>query len=151
MQSAGRANPTTWETPLNSRTTAVSIHDIRFANYRTLMRQFEEAGANEGLPSRGSLNRFGDFVGISARYLSHINNRRKNIGDATCRAIETAFKLPTSWMDTDHSRGTDPANEPEAEFTRFALQLYRESPTEAQALMMRYMADKLLRSKPKPM
>jgi hypothetical protein len=129
----------------------MNIDDIRYANYRALFAQFEERDRSDGNAPRGLLNRFGDFVGVSARYLSHVNARRKNLGERTTHAIEKAFNLPESWMDTDHSRGTDPSGDAEVEFTKLALQLYRESPTEAQAVMMRYMAEKLLRPKPKPL
>lgn len=132
----------------NSPAPSFNINDIRFANYRTLFAQFEERDKEEGNQHRGLLNRFGEYVKVSPRYLSHVNARRKHLGPRTTAAIEAAFELPEHWMDTDHSR---PAGSAELEFTRLALQLYRESPTEAQALMMNYMADKLLsRPKPKP-
>lgn len=122
----------------------MNINEIRKKNYGVLLAKFEEKESRDGLASRGSLNRFGEFVGISAAYLSHVNNDRKNLGSDSTRQMENAFKLPAGWMDVDHSQGTDPMGKAEIEFTRLALRLFRESPVEAQAVLLRYMADRML-------
>lgn len=113
-------------------------------NYAELMRRFRERGLDRGEPERGSLSRFGKHAGVSPRYLSHVNNGRKHLGDESCRKIEAAFGLPPGWMDHDHVVGAVPDSQPEREFLELALRLFRESPVDAQAALLRYMADRLL-------
>lgn len=124
----------------------VDVQEIRFRNYKTLLVQFRQRDDQRGEPERGIINRFGEFVGISPRYLSHINNRRKNIGTATARQLEEAFKLPHGWLDHDHLSGPASSNRSEREFVELALRLFRESPVEAQAVLLKYMADRVMGS-----
>lgn len=120
------------------------VNALRQRNYKALMLQFRQQEAAKGEPERGLLNRFGKFVGISPRYLSHINNSRKAIGAQTARQIEQAFGLPDGWMDHDHIGGSPTASRAKREFLELALQLYRQSPVEAQSLLLRYVADRII-------
>lgn len=122
----------------------MDINQVRLQNYRVLIEQFKNKEAARGEPERGYLNRFGAFVGISPRYLSHINNGRKNVGDATARQIEHAFKLPHGWMDHDHLAGPVAGSKAEREYVELALRLFRESPLDAQSVLLRYMSDRLM-------
>ena len=117
---------------------------MRFRNYKALMLQFRQQEAARGEPERGLLNRFGAFVGISPRYLSHLNNGRKAVGAQTARQMEKAFGLPEGWMDHDHIGGSATSSRAEREFLELALQLYRQSPVEAQSLLLRYVADRII-------
>lgn len=131
-----------------STPTPHTIRDIRYANFRALLTRFEEKCSREGTPVYALLKQFGEFTGVSARYLSHLNNRRKAVGDLSAATLEKAFGLPLGWMDVDHSR--EAANLGEQQFLAQAQQLYRENPTEAQALMIRYLSDRLFKDKPNP-
>jgi hypothetical protein len=111
----------------------MDIAEIRYRNYKALLKRFEEEQMAEGLPERGSLNRFGEKTGVSPRYLSHVNARRKNLGDSSARMFEGAFSLPHGWMDVDHSAGIDPADKREREYLALALSLYRRNALVAQA------------------
>jgi hypothetical protein len=123
----------------------MDINQIRFQNYRTLMAQFRAAELDRGEPERGLLNRFGKRTGISPRYLSHVNNARKHLGGDTCRRMEQSFKLPHGWMDHDHLAGPASSTRAEREYIELALKLFRESPVEAQAVLLRYMGDRMMR------
>jgi hypothetical protein len=120
------------------------INEIRKRNYDALLLQFRQKEIQAGEPDRGFLNRFGAFVGISPRYLSHINNARKQIGSDTARKIELAFKLPHGWMDQDHLGGVSASDRTEREFVELALRLFRESPLEAQSMLLKYAGDRML-------
>jgi len=121
----------------------VDIDEIRYRNYKVLLKQFLDTGMSRGEPERGVLNRFGQFAEVSPRYLSHVNNGRKNLGADVCRRIEQAFKLPHGWMDQDHIGSTAPHSRGEREFVELALQLFRESPIDAQAVLLRYLAERM--------
>lgn len=123
----------------------MDVNEVRLLNYKTLLKQFLEKGLDRGEPERGVLNRFGEFIGVSPRYLSHINNGRKHVGAETCRRIEQAFRLPHGWMDHDHIGGGAATNtRAEREYLELALKLFRESPVEAQSVLLRYMSDRML-------
>lgn len=122
----------------------MDVNDTRIQNYKTLMAQFRDRELDRGEPERGLLNRFGEFTGVSPRYLSHVNNGRKHLGADTCRRIEQAFRLPHGWMDHDHLGGPSPGTRAEREYLELALKLFRESPVEAQGVLLRYMSDRML-------
>ena len=120
------------------------VNDVRLRNYKALMLRFREKESERGEPERGLLNRFGKFVEISPRYLSHVNNGRKAIGAQTARQIETAFGLPLGWMDHDHMAGPAPSSRSEREYLELALRLFRQSPIEAQSLLLKYVSERML-------
>lgn len=122
------------------------VSQIRLRNYKVLMLRFREKESERGEPERGLLNRFGQFVEISPRYLSHVNNGRKAIGAQTARQIETAFGLPLGWMDHDHMAGPAPSSRAEREYLEMALRLFRQSPVEAQSLLLKYVTERMLGS-----
>lgn len=77
----------------------MDINGIRLQNYNLLLRMFRDRPDQAGLPAHGLLKRFAEHVSVSPRYLSHINNGRKNIGDALARRLETESGKPFGWMD----------------------------------------------------
>lgn len=124
----------------------MDVNEIRLRNYKVLLAQFRDRGLDRGEPERGVLNRFGEFSGVSPRYLSHVNNGRKQLGGDVCRRIEEAFRLPHGWMDNDHLGGPGAGTRSEREFLELALKLFRESPVDAQSVLLRYMADRMIGS-----
>lgn len=122
----------------------MDISSIRQANYLTLRKQFRKQEDAEGIPERGELTRFGALVGISPRYLSHINTERKHIGHAMARKFELAFKLPHGWMDLDHLGGAIHMDSRAKEFGALAMRLYMEDPEGTRAALMGYMEEKML-------
>lgn len=128
----------------------MDINEIRLRNYKTLMQQFRNRELDKGEPERGLLNRFGGHTGVSPRYLSHVNNGRKHLGADTCRRMEQSFKLPHGWMDQDHLGGIGTGTRAEREYLELALKLFRESPLEAQAVLLRYMGDRMLAASTRP-
>jgi hypothetical protein len=85
------------------------------------------------------------MAGVSPRYPSHVNKGRKNLGDEVCRKFEVAHKLTFGWMDTSHDKsGVDGGvTGEESDFIALALKLYRNTPIEVQALLMRFMAERM--------
>jgi transcriptional regulator with XRE-family HTH domain len=79
---------------------ADDIKKIRLENLNFLYNRMVEQFPNE--PEHGMLRRFGQRVGVSPAYLSHLRCDRKNVGHATARKIEAAFRLETGWMDSTH-------------------------------------------------
>ncbi|MEN9885505.1 MAG: hypothetical protein RL758_83 [Pseudomonadota bacterium] len=122
----------------------MDVNEIRMRNYTILMQQFRTRELDSGEPERGLLNRFGEFTGVSPRYLSHVNNSRKHLGPETCRRMEQAFKLPHGWMDHDHLGSPAPGTRAEREYLELALKLFRESPLEAQSVLLRYMGERMI-------
>lgn len=122
----------------------MDVNEIRMRNYKILMQQYRTRELDRGEPERGLLNRFGEFTNISPRYLSHVNNGRKHLGAETCRRMEQAFKLPHGWMDQDHLGGPAPGTRAEREYLELALKLFRESPLEAQSVLLRYMGERMI-------
>jgi len=102
-----------------------NIHQVRMAKYRQLQEEFAGSENERNEPEHGRLHRFGAFTGISERYLSHINNGRKNIGDETARKLEKAFRKPANWMDTATAAPSDPG---EAIIISLALQAWKIDP-----------------------
>ena len=121
----------------------MEISEIRMRNYKSLLLMFRDRPDQAGLPEHGLFTRFADKAGVSARYLSHINNDRKNIGTATARRMEAGFGLPVGWMDNDHEGNSDTLTAAEREHVATSLKLFRESPVEAQAVLMQYMMGRL--------
>lgn len=120
------------------------ITTIRYANFLELRKQFRKSEDSQGIVERGELGRFAEVLGISARYVSHINNRRKNIGHSTARQIETALKLPHGWLDVDHIGGAIPMDTRAKEFGNLAMRLYQQDPEGTRAALMAYMEMKML-------
>ena len=121
----------------------MEISEIRMRNYKSLLLMFRDRPDQAGLPEHGLFTRFAEKAGVSARYLSHINNDRKNIGTATARRMEEGFNLPVGWMDNDHEGNSDTLTAAEREHVATSLKLFRESPIEAQAVLMQYMLGRL--------
>ena len=120
----------------------MDIYTIRLANYKTLLLQFRSRKDEKDQPEYGLLTRFADACGVNARYLSHINNGRKNIGEALARQLEVGMKVPHGWMDREHNAAAAPAGDGEQEFIEMATRLYRKSPVKAQAMLLRYMLER---------
>lgn len=117
--------------------------EIRFKNYIKLRARFRERPEEVLLPERGSLGRFATFIEVSEAYLSHVNNRRKPVGNKTAKKLEKAFELPHGWVDNDHDRLLESDScQAEKGFVAIAMKLYKESPIEMQALLLRYMAER---------
>jgi hypothetical protein len=76
------------------------ITDIRRARYRQLRELFDARPDQRNLPKYGRTARFAKASALSPRYLSHIDNRRKQIGDQLARQIERALGMPLNWMDS---------------------------------------------------
>lgn len=121
----------------------MDVQEVRLRNYRTLLVLFRRRPEEESAPDRGLYNRFAAFCGVSPRYLSHVNNGRKNLGEESCRAMESAFGLPRGWMDFDHLAGPGPISAEAREFVEMALKFFNESPGEAQAMLLKLMAEKM--------
>jgi len=121
----------------------MDINGIRRRNYETLMERFKARPEEQGMPVHGLLTRFAKHAGVSVRYLSHINNDRKNIGSSVARQLEAGFNLPIGWLDNDHEAEIESASDTEKEFAATALRLFRESPVDAQAMLMRYMMERI--------
>ena len=77
----------------------LSIHDIRFMRYQQLREWFRCQPQERTLPVRGGLKRFCEFGRLSAPYMSHVDTRRKQIGERTARKLEAACEIPPYWMD----------------------------------------------------
>lgn len=130
----------------------MDIYAIRQINYKKLLTDFAEKMRREQGTDYGVLDRFGKFADVSPRYLSHVNMGRKNLGDDVSRKFEEAHQLPHGWMDQQHDLSvvvTLGASNPEKEFLRLALSVYRMAPLEAQAMLMRFMVERI-NSKPAP-
>lgn len=122
---------------------ALDVFAIRLINYKSLLLQFRARPDQTGLPEHGFLTRFADHVSLSARYLSHINNGRKNIGETYARALEVGFMLPHGWLDNLHDSDVSSASDSEKEFAATALRMFRENPVEAQAMLMRLVMSRI--------
>lgn len=120
----------------------MEIHEIRKQNYRALLRQFRARTEEVNLPEHGMLKRFAEHAGVSARYLSHINNDRKHIGVTLARRMEVGLGLSRGWLDIHHADAVQPSDG-ETEFLSVAQRLFRESPSDAQAMLMRYMLSRI--------
>ncbi|WP_175969658.1 helix-turn-helix domain-containing protein [Burkholderia sp. BCC0322] len=125
----------------------MDISEIRRRNYEFLFERFKEAvraesGGPEEAPEHGMLKRFAEKIGVSQAYMSHINTGYKPIGARMARKFEHGLSLPDGWMDHVHDETSTRSPEEEA-FIAAALELYRESPTDAQAALLKAFAAKL--------
>ena len=126
----------------------MDINGIRLENYKRLLAEFQQRPDQAGLLNHGLIKRFAEHTGLSAKYLSHINNDRKNIGEAVARQMEAAFNKVHGWLDNLHDATLESAIQPEKELITTVLGLFRESPIEVQNLLMRYMREKIEAKKP---
>jgi len=118
----------------------MDIHQIRMANYRSLLRDFANSPDELGRQDYGRMARFSAKAGVNPRYLSHVNNGRKNLGEDLCRDIERGLGLAFGWMDQSahDDKGDSIAENPaELEFVKLALELYRRSPLQIQQALLR--------------
>lgn len=67
--------------------------DIRHQNFLELLKGYKSQRA------------FADRCNLSPGFVSQMNNRTRNIGDAVAADIETALGLPHGWMDQLHYDG----------------------------------------------
>lgn len=126
----------------------MDINEIRMRNYKALLLQFRARPEEASLAQHGMFTRFADHAGVSARYLSHINNGRKNIGEDLSRQLEAGFGLPHGWMDNDHEAENMVTDDAERQFLATAMKVFRVSPLEAQSVLLRYMAERMDMGKP---
>jgi len=124
---------------------AKTSREIRQANYRFLFDQFKKETLQRypDQPERGMLKLFGERIGVSAKFLSHINTDFKPMGSRTARKIEESLKLEVGWMDMDHISGP-PSSSKEKQFIKAALDLFRTAPVEAQELMIEAFRQRVL-------
>lgn len=106
----------------------MDIYQIRFNNYQGLIEKFSMRADQKGLLHHGQLRRFGEFAGLSPRYLSHINNQRKKIGDAFARKMESGFGMPQGWLDNIHENTTSAYGDEKAFIDSLCLQAYTVDP-----------------------
>jgi len=108
--------------------------EIRHRNFQNIYAKFRQDNSEH--PDRGMLRLFAETLEMSSAYLSHIKTNRKNMGAATARNIEEKLGLPHGYMDKVNSNEKLTASAVEKAFIESALLLYRNNPTEAQALVM---------------
>lgn len=120
----------------------MDVNGIRLRNYKRQLLAFRDRPDQAGLPEHGLLKRFSEAAGVSPRYLSHVNNGRKNIGADLARRMEVGLGLPHGYLDREEP-GNAGLTVDEREFYDVMVRLYQENPVEMQALLMRYMAGKM--------
>lgn len=139
--------------------------DVRHENFLSLFERFKleiwRAWPNE--PEKGMMRRFADRLTLSERYVSHLKNRRREIGNATARKLEVALSLPVGWMDQNHDRDqggqSAPADTPlgeiaagmipgELQFIEMASAVFRDSPEEAQKAIVELLLKKMKNKTP---
>ena len=125
----------------------MDVSEIRMKNYKRLLKEFEESPDQAGLLRHGLIKRFATKGGLSDRYLSHINNNRKQIGPKLARKMEEGFGLPFGWLDNDHDVALQSTSDTEKELIATVMSLYRESPEDVQQMLMRYMREKIAQKK----
>ena len=113
----------------------MDVSDIRSRNFKDLYAKFKQDHAD--LPDHGMIKAFAEHLGMSQAYLSHLHTLRKNIGARTARKIEAQLSLPAGYMDSLHTNKAFNASAAEKEYLHTALALYRASPVEAQAMMLK--------------
>lgn len=107
----------------------MDIFEIRMENFKTQFEAFKSREARKGVPEYGSLKRFCDKADLSPRYMSHVINGRKNIGEDVARRIEVGFRLAHGWMDNFHGE-SEAAQPNDEEFLHSLLQsAYQLDPT----------------------
>jgi hypothetical protein len=123
----------------------MTIYGIRLQNYKRLLLAFRDRPDQRHLPGHGMLTRFAAEAGLrSARYLSHVNNGRKNIGDELARQLERGMGQPVGWLDNEHAEGvTDAGGSAEEHFIGMARAIFRKCPVEAQNALLRILVDRL--------
>lgn len=78
------------------------MSEIRRENFWAVWCKFASSDGECELPLHGRLKRFSAVCQASARYLTHVINGRREIGDELARAIERGFSKPANWMDHPH-------------------------------------------------
>ncbi|MFZ4623864.1 MAG: helix-turn-helix domain-containing protein [Rhodoferax sp.] len=125
----------------------MDVNGMRMKNYKRLLREFQESPGQAELPHHGLIKRFSERVGVSDRYLSHINNGRKDIGAKTARSIENGFDKPHGWLDNDNDAPLQSESDTEKEIIATVISLYRENPDGVHQMLMRYMREKIVPKK----
>ncbi|HDR9065512.1 TPA: hypothetical protein ACU967_002270 [Burkholderia contaminans] len=122
------------------------IKQIRRENFLFLFEQFKER-VRQTLPSekdRGMLKRFSEQLGISDKFVSHINTGRKPIGDRAAQKIEEALSLPRGWMDETHAEEAIDALSPlKQEVVAMVVELLKSGSEEGAAEVMRLVREKM--------
>ncbi|WP_175795941.1 hypothetical protein [Burkholderia anthina] len=128
------------------------IKQIRRENFLFLFEQFKER-VRQTLPSepdRGMLKRFAEQLGISDKFVSHINTGRKPIGDKSAQKIEAAMGLPRGWMDEAHSEESVESLSPlKQEVVAMVVELLKSGSEEGAAEVMKLVREKMSGAKGK--
>ncbi len=103
----------------------MDVSHFRQENFARLFREFREAHSH--LPDRGMFKLFAEKVEVSDRYLSHVRNGRRELGNATVRQIEARLGKPHGWMDLPHT-DDEPRDADERTLVEQIINLYRHSP-----------------------
>jgi hypothetical protein len=112
--------------------------DIRHKNFMVLRERFRQM-EGPGMPDRGALQRFADFVEIDARYISNVERKLKRIGRRMAHTFEAKFELPAGWLDVDHGEGVIPVDPEAREFAQLAMTLYLENRSGVTNALLKYM------------
>jgi transcriptional regulator with XRE-family HTH domain len=104
--------------------------EVRYRNFITLFEKFRDEH-----PGRAPLRRFAEFLGVSENYISQAKNGHKTVGQELCAAVEAAFNLPASWMDSEHPEW-HPRDAAEIAFLRNAIKHFRSISNEDKAEMI---------------
>lgn len=118
--------------------------EIRRENMETLFLRFKEWvwARFPDEPERGMMARFASVAGMSAQYLSHIRNGRKEIGHKRARDMENGLSnlghefgdVVNGWLDNDQSRGASMSAEAES-LVQSLMKCYELNPLETQRTM----------------
>lgn len=115
----------------------MDINEIRMGNYKALINKFQARADQRGLANHGLLKRFGEFSGLSPKYMSHINHNRKNIGGVIARKLEAAFDMPHGWLDNIHENETRGEFGDEQKFMQaLLLRAYRANQVETKVALL---------------
>lgn len=108
--------------------------EYRHNNFMALLEEFRQETMPDE-PTRGLLKAFGEFVGVSERYLSHVKCKRKPMGPKIARQIEQAFRKPKGWLDLPQG-GAILADDPQQRADLEMMQtLLRVQPERARAML----------------
>ena len=122
------------------------VHDIRFKNYQALRAKFR-ADEPADCEDRGALVRFADYMKIESKYLSHIDHRRKPIGNNIAIKLEDKFGLTRGWLDIDHGDGTLVMDAETREFANLVMRLFLRDRDGVRSVVMGYMEQRLAHGK----
>jgi hypothetical protein len=118
-----------------------TVDQVRRRNLKFLLEQFKDEVRSQypEHPERGMMKMFAERLGISVINFRQIMSGHKLAGPNLRDRVEEALKLPSGWLDTDHSAEFMAKDDAAKKFNETVMALYAQYPEASRDTLLEVM------------